>query len=401
MNINRSANVVIAVSAWTIRAGLSLAGWLTLGCVFAPVAPAQTFTLLYQFRSGAGGINPYAGVVRDAKGNFYGTTYNDGAFASGAVFRINPAGKEKVLHSFSQTDGDGAFPWYGTLVRDSSGDLYGTTYVGGIKGQFCCGTIFKVTAAGTETVLYRFTGDNGDGFPQAGVVRDSSGNLYGTTQNGGPSNAGTVFKVDPTGKKTVLYSFTGSTDGGYPMAGVVLDANGDLYGTTYEGGSAFAGTVFKVDPTGKETVLYGFTGSTDGGSPQAGVIRDSHGNLYGTTYYGGNQGAGTVFKVNKVGQETVLHNFTSGKDGGLPLGGSLVRDSAGNLYGTTPQGGSNDFGVVFKIDTKGNQTVLHTFSGSDGKIPYGTLLLDKAGNLYGTTYEGGAYGGGVVFKVAP
>jgi uncharacterized repeat protein (TIGR03803 family) len=110
MNINRSANVVIAVSAWTIRAGLALAGWLTLLCVFAPVAPAQTFTLLYQFRSGAGGINPYAGVVRDAKGNFYGTTYNDGAFASGAVFRINPAGKEKVLHSFSQTDGDGAFP---------------------------------------------------------------------------------------------------------------------------------------------------------------------------------------------------------------------------------------------------------------------------------------------------
>jgi uncharacterized repeat protein (TIGR03803 family) len=401
MNINRSANVVIAVSAWTIRAGLALAGWLTLLCVFAPVAPAQTFTLLYQFRSGAGGINPYAGVVRDAKGNFYGTTYNDGAFASGAVFRINPAGKEKVLHSFSQTDGDGAFPWYGTLVRDSSGDLYGTTYVGGIKGQFCCGTIFKVTAAGTETVLYRFTGDNGDGFPQAGVVRDSSGNLYGTTQNGGPSNAGTVFKVDPTGKKTVLYSFTGSTDGGYPMAGVVLDANGDLYGTTYEGGSAFAGTVFKVDPTGKETVLYGFTGSTDGGSPQSGVIRDSHGNLYGTTYYGGNQGAGTVFKVNTVGQETVLHNFTSGNDGWLPLGGSLVRDSAGNLYGTTPQGGSNNFGVVFKIDTKGNETVLHTFSGSDGKIPYGTLLLDKAGNLYGTTYAGGAYGGGVVFKIAP
>jgi uncharacterized repeat protein (TIGR03803 family) len=150
---------------------------------------------------------------------------------------------------------------------------------------------------------------------------------------------------------------------------LILDPQGNLYGTTCEGGSAFAGTVFKVDPTGKETVLYGFTGSTDGGSPQAGVIRASHSNLYGTTYYGGNQGAGTVFKVNTVGRETVLHNFTSGNDGWLPLGGSLLRDSAGNLYGTTPQGDSNDFGVVFKIDTRDNETVLHTFSGSDGKIP--------------------------------
>jgi uncharacterized repeat protein (TIGR03803 family) len=121
----------------------------------------------------------------------------------------------------------------------------------------------------------------------------------------------------------------------------------------------------------------------------------------GPTYYGGNQGAGTVFKVNTVGQETVLHNFTSGNDGWLPLDGNLVRDSAGNLYGTTPPGGFNDFGAVFKIDTQGNDTVLHTFSGSDGKIPYKTLFLDEAENLYGTTYEGGAYGGGVVFKIAP
>ena len=131
------------------------------------------------------------------------------------------------------------------------------------------------------------------------------------------------------------------------------------------------------------------------------MIRDSHGNLYGTTYLGGTEGAGTVFKVDPRGHETVLHNFAGGSDGWLPIGASLVRDSAGNLYGTTPQGGSNDFGVVFKIDTRGNETVLHTFSGSDGKIPYGTLLLDKAGNLYGTTYEGGAYGGGVLFKIAP
>ena len=399
MGITKRINSPMAFSRWRVAGALVLASLLVFLFVFAPTAPAQTFTLLYQFRSGPGGINPYAGVVRDTKGNLYGTTYNDGAFASGTVFRITPAGKEKVLHSFSQTDGDGAFPWYGTLARDSSGNLYGTTITGGIKGQLCCGTVFRVTASGEETVLYRFNGIDGDGFPQDGVVRDSSGNLYGTTQNGGPNNAGTVFKVDPTGKKTALYSFTGSADGAYPMAGVVLDAKGNLYGTTSGGGSSsYAGTVFKVDPTGKETVLYTFTGSNDGGIPEAGVIRDSHGNLYGTTYSGGTDGLGTVFKVNTQGQETVLHNFAGTNDGWLPLGGSLVRDSAGNLYGTTPQG-STSFGVVFKIDPKGNETIIHNFSGKDGKIPYGTLVLDKAGNLYGTASEGGAYGGGVIFKL--
>lgn len=402
MNITKRANSVIAVSSRGVASALAFLGLFAFLFAFAPAAPAQIFTLLYQFRSGPGGINPYAGVVMDAKSDLYGTTYNDGAFASGTVFRITPAGKEKVLHSFSQTDGDGAFPWYGTLARDSSGNLYGTTVWGGIKGQLCCGTVFKVTASGEETVLYRFSGINGDGFPQDGVVRDSFGNLYGTTQNGGPNNAGTVFKIDPTGKKTVLYSFTVSADGATPMAGVVLDAKGNLYGTTSGGGSSsYAGTVFKVDPIGKETVLYTFTGSNDGGSPEAGVIRDSKGNLYGTTYSGGTDCLGTVFKVNANGQETVLHNFAGGSDGALPLGASLARDSTGNLYGTTPQGGSTDFGVVFKIDAKGNETILHTFSGSGGKVPYGTLVIDKAGNLYGTTFEGGAYGGGVVFKIAP
>jgi uncharacterized repeat protein (TIGR03803 family) len=401
MKINLRFSRSVALSSGKVSRILALAGLLVLVFISAPTAPAQTFTLLYQFRSGPGGINPYAGVVRDAKGNLYGTTYNDGAFASGTVFRIDATGKEKVLHNFSQFGGDGAFPFYGTLVRDSSGNLYGTTYVGGIDGQFCCGTVFKVTSSGKETVLYRFPATNGDGFPQSGLVRDSSGNLYGTTPNGGTSNAGTVFQVDSTGKKTVLYNFTDSTDGGDPAAGLIRDAAGNLYGTTIQGGSSFAGTVFKVDPAGKETVLYNFAGSSDGGSPEAGVIRDAHGNLYGTTNLGGTGGAGTVFKVDTQGQETVLHNFTAGNDGWLPSGGSLVRDSAGNLYGTAPQGGSTNFGVVFKIDAKGNETILHTFSGSDGKIPYGTLVLDKAGNLYGTTYQGGAYGGGVVFKIAP
>jgi uncharacterized repeat protein (TIGR03803 family) len=401
MNLTQPANRVIDASSLNLATGLTLAGLLTFLFLSASAAPGQTFSLLHQFRSGPGGINPYAGVVLDAKGNLYGTTYNDGAFAFGTVFKISAAGQEKVLHSFRQTGGDGAFPWYGTLVRDSSGNLYGTSGEGGIYGQ-CCGTVFRVSASGKETVLFSFTrtGENGY-FPQAGVVRDSSGNLYGMSESGGSGGAGLVFRLDATGKESVLYSFIGSSDGANPQAGLMLDAKGNLYGTAFSGGSSFAGVVFRLDPTGKEVVLYNFTGSSDGGYPESGLIRDSRGNLYGTTYAGGNHGAGTVFKVDAQGKETVLYSFTGGTDGGFPMEASLVRDSAGNLYGTTPQGGSSSFGVVFKIDTAGNQTVLHNFSGRDGKIPYGTLALDKSGNLYGTTYEGGAYGGGVVFKIAP
>jgi uncharacterized repeat protein (TIGR03803 family) len=247
-------------------------------------------------------------------------------------------------------------------------------------------------------VLYRFTGTGGDtAQPFAGVVRDASGNLYGTTLYTG---FGAIYSVDLTGQEKVLYSFTGQA-GANPYGSLLLDSKGNVYGTASFGGSFSAGIVFKVDPTGTETVLYSFTGGTDGGYPEAGLIRDAKGNLYGTTSSGGSSGAGTVFKLDPSGTETVLYNFTGGADGANPAWGTLLRDSAGNLYGTTSQGGASDFGVVFKVDTTGKETVLHAFSGRDGKTPYGTLVRDKAGNLYGTTYEGGAFGGGVVFKIAP
>jgi uncharacterized repeat protein (TIGR03803 family) len=249
--------------------------------------------------------------------------------------------------------------------------------------------------------VYSFTGTAGDGYqPWAGVVRDSAGNLYGTTPYGG-DGLGIVFKVDPAGKETVLYGFTGQADGDLPFGGLFLDGKGNVYGTTESSGSSFYGTVFEVTPAGQETTLYSFTGGTDGGNPDAGLIRDSAGNLYGTTPRGGASGFGTVFKVTPLGEETVLYSFTGGSDGSSPSYSSLVRDSVGNLYGTTPTGGTSDFGVVFKLDTTGTETVLHNFSGTDGKIPYGTLAFDKSGNLYGTTYEGGAYGGGVIFKITP
>lgn len=405
MNIARSASRILAIPSAAIRSGVNFATLLTLLFALSPAAPAQTFTLLHQFRSGPDGVNPEAGVVLDAKGNLYGTTLNDGAFASGTVFKVSPAGNERVLYSFTATNGDGAFPWYGSLVRDSAGNLYGTTESGGIFDQSCpfgCGTVFKVDASGKETVLYRLTGTSEDGTqPWFGLVRDSAGNLYGTTPFGGPFGGGTVFKIGPTGNETLLYGFEDAGDGGFPEGSLLLDAKGNLYGATSSGGPSFEGTVFEVATSGKETVLYSFTGGSDGGDPGAGLIRDSAGNLYGTTQIGGTAGFGTVFRLNPRGQETVVYSFTGGADGAAPYGGSLVRDSAGNLYGVTPAGGDSDFGVVFKIDATGTETVLHSFSGSDGKIPYGTLALDKSGNLYGTTYEGGAYGGGVVFKIAP
>jgi uncharacterized repeat protein (TIGR03803 family) len=231
------------------------------------------------------------------------------------------------------------------VIRDSAGNIYGTTQTGGTAGA---GVVFKVNAAGEETVLYSFTGGSDGGFPYGGVVQDSSGNLYGTTNGGGTAGFGVVFKLDTAGNETVLYSFAGGADGGLPYSGVIRDSAGNLYGTAQFGGTAYAGVVYKLDTAGQESVLYSFTGGADGGQPYAGVIRDSAGNLYGTTIGGGAAGAGVVYELDTVGQETVLYSFTGGADGGQPYAG-VIRDSAGNLYGTTNSGGKESSGVVFKL----------------------------------------------------
>ncbi|MGA8493494.1 MAG: choice-of-anchor tandem repeat GloVer-containing protein [Terriglobales bacterium] len=359
----------------------------------APSAQAQTYSVLYSFK-GYHGKNPYAGLIQDKKGNLYGTTSVGGAYNLGTVFELKTTGKEKVLYSFTSR-ATGTNPWAG-LVRDSDGNLYGTTKHG---GTYNYGVVFKLDTTGAETVLHSFTGKDG-AEPQGGLVRDSAGNLYGTTLFGG-GGGGVVFKLDTTGAETVLYSFLGGADGGNPPAGLVRDSAGNLYGTTTWGGTYWVGVVFKVDTTGAETVLHSFTGGADGGEPYAGLVRDSAGNLYGTTYYGGASGAyGAVFKLDTTGAETVLYSFTGGADGGQPLAG-LVRDSAGNLYGTTREGGAYSNGVVFKLDTTGVETVLYSFEGGAGGFPEAGLLRDSAGNLYGTTQAGGAYNHGLVFKITP
>ena len=376
--------------------------WLAGALAAMGIAPAQaqtpSETVLHAFGSVPKGAYPYAGLIRDSAGNLYGTTYQGGKANAGVVYGVDAAGQEKVLYSFTGL-ADGGNP-YGGVIRDSAGNLYGTTGAGGTSGY---GVVFKLDKAGQETVLYAFTGGADGGYSYAGVIRDSAGNLYGTTSSGGTAGYGVVFEVNTCGQETVLYSFTGGADGGYSYAGVIRGSAGNLYGTTSSGGIgqgyAGYGVVFKLSTAGQETVLYSFTGGADGGNPGAGVIHDSAGNLYGTTTSGGTAGQGVVFKLSTGGQETVLYSFTGGADGGYPSAG-VIRDSAGNLYGTASYGGTADVGVVFKVNTSGQETVLYSFAGgANGAYPYSGLVGDSAGNLYGTTYAGGTAGLGVVYKV--
>lgn len=384
---------------------------LLLLLLFVPVrCSAQTYTesILYTFSGNTDGAHPLAGLVMDSSGTLYGTTWEGGnssvcdGFGCGTIFKVAASGEETVLYAFAG-GADGAIP-EAPVIRDSQGNLYGTALAGGYL-SYCggfgsCGVVFKLDSAGAFTVLHTFTGAPDGALPQAGLIQDAKGNLYGTTQNGGTFSDGAVFKIDASGHETVLYSFREGADGGLPEAGLIRDAAGNLLSTTLIGGTTTDGTVFKVDPSGNETVLYAFTGvSGDGAAPSGGLVANGT-SLYGTTRWGGPHpaGEGTVFKLDKNGKETVLHAF-SGPDGANPVA-SLIHDAAGNLYGTTLYGGSLGLGTVFEINTSGKATVLHNFTaGTDGSQPYGALIRDSAGNLYGTTSEGGVYGLGTVFKL--
>jgi len=388
------------------------------------------FQVLYTFKSIEEGAFPEGTLIQDASGTLYGiaaigvhgncgTDESDGC---GLVFKLTKAGRKTDLHDFNGVDG--SVPMAG-VVRDDAGNFYGTTMFGGTGSCFDptangCGTVFKLNKSGKETVLHRFTGKSDGAFPAAGVTLDATGNLYGTTCGCGLVSDdlyGKVFKLDAAGHETVLHSFTSGEDGASPQAGLLRDAAGNLYGTTYYGGGdgcsdgqgVGCGIVFKIDTHGNETVLYRFTGGGDGGAPYAGLIQDATGNLYGTTYYGGDlncnelalPGCGVVFKLRLNGNETVLHTFTGGTDGAFPVAG-LVQDETGNLYGTTFIGGDPSCssqgppgcGVVFKLGPTGHETVLHSFTGgADGASPgFGSLLRDASGNLYGTNSAGVVFG---------
>jgi uncharacterized repeat protein (TIGR03803 family) len=383
---------------------------LAIAIVASLSAHAQTLTVLYSFTGAADGGYPESGLTLDSAGNVYGTTEYGGSgnfncSGCGVVFKVSGDGTETVLHSFTGKL-DGAIPLFGTLFRDPAGNLYGTTSTGGANGG---GTVFRLGLNGKQ-VSIAFPNGTGAGFSAAGLTPDGAGNAYGTTQYRGtgcaPFGCGTVYKVSHSGKITIVYSFQGGTDGANPIADLVRDSAGNLYGTTLDGGAGSAGTVFKIDSTGKESVLYAFMGGTDGGLPHSGLLRDSAGNLYGTTSSGGVNFGGTIFKIDSAGNHTILYNFCSQSclDGQTPMG-NLARDSAGNIYGATQSGGNAYAGVVFELGTNGVETVLYNFCNvgncSDGDEPLSGVTRDSQGNLYGTTFYGGSIGYGVVFKLTP
>ena len=382
---------------------------------------AQNYSVVYSFQCETDGSGPFSSLIADSAGNLYGTTLAGGAFDAGTVYRVSPDGTETVLHSFAGGPNDGASPYAG-LVRDSAGNLYGTTFEGGANGLIGggSGTVFEVSANGTETVLYSFGASSTDGFaPQGALVRDAAGNLYGTTYAGGTQGGGTVFRLSLSGKETLLHSFAapGSVggDGSSPEGNLVPDGAGSLYGSTPTGGTGSClngcGTLFKVNKAGDEAVLYSFAGPPmDGAHPQSGLLRDATGNLYGVTPDGGtlcsmSGGCGTVLKLTLNGTETALFSFSGGGSGDYPYG-NLVQDGRGNLYGTTVDGGSmacqaGGCGVVFQLGPTGKEGALHKFAGPpvDGSFPAG--LLFSGGALYGVTANGGAYNCGTVFKITP
>jgi uncharacterized repeat protein (TIGR03803 family) len=391
------------------------ASWFVLVIALAFVtqlAHGQALTTLYSF-SGANGAEPQAGVVRDAAGNLYGTTYfGGGSCDCGTVFKLTAAGKLEVLHRFTYWP-DGSLPT-APLIRDAAGNLYGTAALGG-DFNVCagnCGTVFKVDAAGRFTVLYSFTGAPDGEIPSyGGLIRDANGNLYGMTELGGDTSCtdglgcGTVFKLDASNHETVLYRFTATgAEGNTPVGGLVRDAAGNLFGSTSAGGdpTCLCGTVFKLDTAGSLTVIHSFTGAPDGNNPATSLLQLGS-NLYGTTEGGGSGSGlwGTVFELDKSGNETVVHSFAGGAADGEQPFAALISDAAGNLYGTTEAGGPSNSGVVFRLDKTGKETVLHNFNRSEGWQPEGALTRDAAGNLYGTTFNGGDHRNGTIFKLTP
>jgi uncharacterized repeat protein (TIGR03803 family) len=410
-------------------------GALTLIVVNSAWAASKE-KVLYSFTGGSDGGDPAAGLIFDKAGNLYGTTVLGGTGAAcsggcGTVFQLkkNSGGKwtETVLYNF-QAGSDGKNP-YGGVTIDAKGDLYGTTVSGG-NGGTCsgdgCGTIYKLTRSGhswSESVLYSFTGGKDGAGPGGGVVFDKKGNLYGTTPDGGEANGcggigcGVVYELVPSGggwRQKVIHTFTGGNDGATGSLGLLLmDNNGDVFGLAESGGAHGAGTAFELLPVSggkwRMSTLDGFKGTPHAGFPYGGLIADASGNLYGTTYYGGANGLGSVFKLTRGSSgkwsESVLYSFKTGTDGNSPTS-TLVFDSHGDLYGTTSAGGdANGDGTVFKLTPasggKWGESVVYRFKNDpDGANPYYGLALDKAGNLYGTTAIGGV-GAGIVFELSP
>lgn len=401
-----------------------------LGLAMPSPAAAQTETVLHAF-SGKDGISPSLTLTFDSAGNLYGVTAEGGSSNNGTVFEMSPKNgmwTEKTLISFN--GGSGGSQPVGGLIVDSSGNLYGTTKEGGANGA---GIVFELSksssGAWTEKNLHNFGGGKDGKFPRGALVFDSAGNLYGTTEGGGAYGDGTItkggvaFKLAPGSKgwtETVIHSFGNGTDAANPRCNLVLDSSGNIYGTAMNGGANGYGAAYEISPQAhggwKETLIYSFNPANnfgDGDRPEAGLIFDKSGNLYGTTVFGGGEGGGIVYELSPASggawSETVISSFEQPFFQPSNLYSAVVFDSVGNLYGATLRGagtGTLFDGTIYKLVPAGNGTwtniMLFAFGANHGAVPgAGSLVLDSSGNLYGATQAGGANQDGVVFKITP
>jgi uncharacterized repeat protein (TIGR03803 family) len=379
-------------------------------CSIVPSLSAQTYDVLYSFPTEQSGADETSTLIFDGVGNLYGTSFSGGTTyghycslwgGCGTIFKITPAGKKSTVFDFGLYADDGQNPSAG-VITDRNHNLYGTTSYGGLYGF---GTVFKLDASGQETILHSFSGGADGKYALGGLLLDAEGNLYGTAQEGGNVadcegyGCGTVYKIASDGTFAVLHTFTGP-DGNGPSSALIADSEGNLYGTAEGGGTSTnctggCGVVFELGTTGVETVLHSFAGSpSDGIDPQGWLVRDSAGNLYGTTTYGGEHNLGSIYEIDANNQESVLHNFLTSPPnpgGQYPFDG-LTADANGNLYGTASVGGTYGHGTVFRLGADGNFTVLHNFQGppNDGMEPDGGVITDGHGNIYGATGVGGS-----------
>ena len=387
----------------------ALIGVFFLLALLSEPAQSQTYKVIHNFTY-FGGATPYAGPVFDRFGNLWGTANTGGSYGSGGVYKLSRRGSSwKYSLEYSlKGQSDGAGPAFGTLAIGPGGALFGTTEGGGYLGTsfvICPGT----DCTWKESVVHSFGHGTDGNEPIGGVAFDAAGNFYGTTLLGGAYANGTVWQASRSGKgwiTRVIYSFgTDATDAFNAVAGVTVDVQGNLYGTTSFGGAFGVGAIYKLTPSASgwtESILYSFQGLDDGQNPVGGLILDQAGNLYGTTFDGGVNGGGTVYELSPSGTFTTLYSFTGGYGGPY---NKLTLDAQGNLYGFTNAEGTYGYGSVFKL-TPGNSgwtlTDLYDFTnGTDGGSPYGSLAVDKDRNVFGTAVTGGANNQGVLFEITP
>lgn len=356
---------------------------------------APKFRSLHDFTWGADGAWPAGNLVADKDGSLYGTTSAGGPNGAGTIFKLATDGSLTAIHSFNGLDGN--LPMSG-LLKGPHGTFYGVTEIG---GKYGAGNVYQLTKDGVLTSLYEFGAYAGDGWnPVCDLAWGPHGELVGTTVNGGANGFGTIFQVTLDGKETLLHSFSSGADGRYPAAGVVVDAAGNLYGTTHNANDGSSGTAYKIDAQGVFSVLHTFDDAS-GFFPHAALTLDADGNLYGTTEAGGAYANGTVFKLTPAGTHSVLYAFTGGADGSTPVA-PLYRDKVGNLVGTTSWGGQGYHGTIFTLAPDGKLTTLYTFDGTTGNNAMAGLVRDPEAGvpaIYGTTYSGGANGAGVIFRL--